>query len=166
VEEAQVILVGIDPGKKATGWALFRSGVLEGAGIVRGENVEVSAIGVLAAGVALRSAGCLRPDVVIIEKMVVYPGMRQKGDQNDLITLSIIGGAAAAALRGLETIFVEPREWKGQVPKAIMSKRILAELSADERTKIEKMPASLKHNALDAVGLGMWNLGRIGRNRR
>lgn len=161
-----MILVGIDPGKVACGWALFRSGVLEGAGIVRGENVEVSAIGVLAAGVALRSAGCLRPDVVIIEKMVVYPGMRQKGDQNDLITLSIIGGAAAAALRGLETIFVEPREWKGQVPKAIMSKRILAELSADERTKIEKMPASLKHNALDAVGLGMWNLGRIGRNRR
>lgn len=57
----------------------------------------------------------------------------------------------------LETL---PREWKGQVPKVVHNQRVLNALSHVEREKIVH-----NHNVIDAVGIGLWFCGRIGRKR-
>jgi hypothetical protein len=42
-----------------------------------------------------------------------------------------------------------------------MTSRISKAILQNERAGIEKCPASLMHNLLDAVGIGMWKLGRV-----
>ena len=60
--------------------------------------------------------------------------------------------------------FVSPAAWKGQVPKKIHHPRILRSLSEVEREIVldvlDLLPASTRHNVLDAVGIGLWALKR------
>lgn len=53
---------------------------------------------------------------------------------------------------------VAPRAWKGNVPKEVHHERILRFLDRDERERIEDGKESL-----DALGLGLWAVGRTGR---
>ena len=92
----------------------------------------------------------------VIELPRVYPGAR-KNDPNDLVDLACVAGALGNEF----TEYVYPRTWKGQVPKVVMGKRIMSRLSEGEKWNIEKCPESLKHNVLDAIGIGLWKLGRL-----
>lgn len=139
-------LVAIDPGK-TPGWALFRKKAL----------VRCGRKGLLEALVGLDDV-----KAAVIEKPVAYP--QDKTRVNDLITLAINVGEWKAFCedRGMVVELVEPRRWKGSVPKAIHNQRVLGALTEEELKLLPKRPRAkdYDHNMVDAVGLGLWKLGR------
>lgn len=137
-------LVSVDPGEHM-GFAVFRDGTLWQCGL---------------GGYGL-PPGC----EFVIEKPCVYP--RSKADPNDLITLAVrVGEELGAAKRlGLRTRTVLPREWKRSVSKEIMLDRITAHLAADEREVFAENVVGVArcrvNNVLDAIGIGLFHLGRM-----
>lgn len=100
------------------------------------------------------------PHVLLIELPFVYPGARDE-DPNDLIQVARAVGQWEQSTAGCgRIVHVYPRTWKGQVPKKIHTARTLAKLTSSERGVLPELPASKLHNVLDAVGLGLWLLGR------
>ena len=98
----------------------------------------------------------------VCELMEWRPDDRRSNAQ-DLIRVATIG-AAVAGMLSPEPAFVTPNEWKGQVPKEIMGSRILHSLQWDEANRAGKdIPTNLRHNVIDAVGIGLWAVGRMQR---
>jgi hypothetical protein len=101
---------------------------------------------------------------VWIESQVIYP--HSKADPNDILTLAREAGrvAGSCAAAGATVRWVKPAEWKGQLPKDVCHRRVRALLTDEERAILTRdcrgMPASKRHNVLDAVGIGLWALGR------
>jgi hypothetical protein len=98
-----------------------------------------------------------------------YPQIyrRERGSKgenpNDLLDVACVAGAILATVRALQFYLVYPAAWKGQVPKAIHNERVCKHLAPDELRTLEaaKVPSRLKNNAIDAIGIGLWYLGRI-----
>lgn len=144
-------LMAIDPGVKRVGYALFREHTLITVGLL-----------------TIKSQRALYDDLwnfgaarVVVEIPQVYKLALSKGDPNDLIDVALVAGVClACAPIGIP---VRPREWKGQVDKAVMTARILANAPREDREKLEYIkPKSLVHNVIDAYGLGRWYLAREG----
>lgn len=141
-------VIAIDPGT-ISGVAYFEDGELESVELIK----------------APWEVLCLydypRPLKVVCEFPVIYPGHRGKGSGNDLLTVARIAGKLTGFAENPE--FVAPKTWKGNVPKKIMLDRIFLRLSAEERKIIDalKAPKAEKHNAIDAIGIGLWKLGRL-----
>ncbi len=157
-----MILLSLDPGLVATGWARF-SPRLTSCGLVAGGSgsVENRAQRITA---ALPFAGITD---LVVELPQVYLARRSKGDPNDLINLAFLVGALGLASRLLDNHIrlVKPREWKGTIPKRkiddyLIHRRNLAALRPGERRVYERglatVAAGLRHNISDAVGLGRW----------
>jgi len=160
-----VRILCVDPGLRGCGMAVFDGGHLVRAAYVK--NPVEHGRG-YKAHVGMGNAAfdwCDEVlDRVIIEHPRVYPSSaQQKGDPNDLLDVVAVGAAVASGWWGIECETVFPSEWKGQVPKETMTERIRRSLTDDERKNIEKCPASLMHNVLDAAGLGLYRLGRLNR---
>lgn len=157
-------LVTFDPGLRCAGLSVFRDATLHYAALVR--NPEKKARG-LAAWLPLASETYLatttatssRPFSFVSEFPQVYRGPRAN-DPADLLELAGVVGAVGRALSPADVRVVLPREWGGQVPKDIKNARVLAKLTPAEHARIEPCPASLLHNVLDAIGIGLWVLGR------
>lgn len=150
-------LIAIDPGK-CTGFAefarssppIFRAGDLIRATVCTEEECLT-----LIENAARVRQGVFAGDCVI-EIPQVYKGEQQKGDQNDLITLSLMVGRYmhCATSCGFRVTLFKPHEWKGQLPKDVCWRRVRATLSPDELSKLEKLPKTKAHNRNDAIGLG------------
>ncbi len=142
----------IDPGSKLVAWALWGERFLKDCGLVRGATFDA----------LLMQCHKMPQDFghLVIEKPVVYP--RSKGDPNDLISISLVAGAVAGWFgRGATAEFVTPRTWKGNVPKDIHNLRVQRKLTMEERELLHRIkPASLRHNVIDAIGIGMWKIER------
>jgi len=88
-----------------------------------------------------------------------------KGDPNDLIAISARGawfaGRMAPYIFDYEA--VTPRQWKGTVDGDIFLTRITKRLDERELGLLDTCGAidSLKHNVIDAIGLGLWKVGRL-----
>ncbi len=186
VEHAGDLLV-VDPALNSPGAALFRGGVLTAAEKVRidpdyaklpiGERVGRVAADVVRWVIARNAA----PRYLAVEWPQIYQRTHQKGakrgaDNNDLLGLAGVCGAVVGILQlgmarrdvALTVVSPTPGEWAGQLPKATTGDaksspralRILSRLSPAERNCV---PAS--HDAIDAVGLGLFCLGRFERRR-
>lgn len=144
-------LLAIDPGKRKLGWAFFADRRLVRCGLSRIDGVD--AFGRLA---ILHSLALPCAETGIVELMSVYPGDRAKGDPNDLIAVATVGAELAG--RKCDFVrYVSPRDWKGQVPKEIHHERILSRLDEDEKVLV----VGQNHDTKDAVGLGLYALGRL-----
>lgn len=98
---------------------------------------------------------------VIIEHPVIYPKATNK-DLNDLIDVVAVGAAVASWVPGIivpETVF--PSQWKGTVQKQVMLRRIKAALSPREMAVVQETNKSDTEDILDAIGIGLWKLGRL-----
>ena len=84
-----------------------------------------------------------------------------------------------AARAGAQFVLVEPRTWKGGAPKGVTSLRVFDELDDAERALCEIPGAALRKlragrgvasgtgsDVLDAIGIGLWKLGRLRSARR
>jgi len=141
-----VILLAIDPGA-CTGFAAFRDGDLYAAGTSSPDEAD---------GVWPLLA-CT--DLVVIENPRIYP--RQKADPNSILKLArCVGRYEERFGRSGRTRvqLIEPHDWKGSIPKAIMTNRIEAALTTAERALLPDLPKTKRHNMLDAIGLGKWSL--------
>lgn len=141
-------LLAIDPGN-VTGWAMFSDEDLILAGTMK--KVEI-----------LRGGVVLKPDLALIEMPRWYP--HDHKDVNDLLDLSVFVGELKHfyEAQGCTVELVWPRTWKGNVPKGITNRRTVEVLSPEEVALIPVRPAKTHdHNTLDAIGLGLWKLGRL-----
>lgn len=156
-----MMLVSVDPSLACTGAALFRDGSLVSCGILPTKADEP-----LELRVRRVAAACAfgRPDVLVMEYPQAYRRERgSKGeDPNDLISVGCVAGAILATVRSLQFYLVYPAAWKGQVPKDIHNERVRKRLSSAELSILGTVrPASKVHNAIDAIGIGLWYLGRL-----
>lgn len=138
-------MIYVDPGVHACGVAYFADAKLCWARYVAvGDDLRLDVGG----------------QPLVIEMPRIYPGSGQrKGDLNDLLNLAAIVGRCEAWNAGtVKRVF--PAQWKGQVPKKIMTARILSKLSWEEVARIERVGYK-DHNTIDAIGLGLWHLGRL-----
>ncbi len=140
-------LVAIDPGADL-GWAFFTDGELFACGLAKGPTPEIF--------------DCA--DVVVCEEPQIYRHSRVRPDS--LIKLTRIVGRCEELARAEGATFetVKPAKWKGSVPKAICHRRIFVRLTAPELSQVDfdlrGVPKSKQHNVWDAIGIGMWRLGR------
>lgn len=170
-----MLLLAVDPGIRACGCAVFRDGVLHNCAFVENEsdNDRRRADPVFAAS---RMAGSVLRQFKAVDKVIVeFPRIYQraagksKGDPNDLTPLCAVGGALAGVFIDTEVWSVAPSEWKGQATKEAMTTRILGRLSIYEQEildeRLSTVAKSLRHNVIDAVGIGLHALGRLERKR-
>lgn len=167
-------LLCIDPGfakKSGCGYAYFRDGDMERLGVVQTEpsmpireRARMIWLAMWAGGdqpgqhVPYNLEGC-RVDRIVVELPRIYPFSKQKGDPNDIVDLAYLAGALDQM--GPEGVAIHPRSWKGNVPKDVMGRRILGKLKPDELALVEKITGERRHNAIDAAGLGLHDLGRL-----
>lgn len=158
-------MICVDPGLRGCGVACFDDGTgeLSWAGYVKNPNKKdrgPRAHYEMASAVANMLHRSDFDAQLVVEFPVIYPGVSEI-DPNDLVDLAGVDGALAAHMIRPETVrHVTPREWKGQVPKKIMNRRVLSKLSDIEKSRIEKVGAK-DHNTLDAIGIGLHMLGRL-----
>lgn len=146
-------LVTVDPGKAACGWAEFDATTLIACGF---EAVN-----------GMRNVFRRLHDEnvcfdLIIERPQVYPHAKLRGDPNDLIDVALTAGAVFAMALIPYADFVRPRVWKGTRPKNIQCAAIEAALRPHERHVLDRcgLPSHKRHNVVDAIGIGLWKVGR------
>lgn len=183
-----VTLLAIDPGIRGCGVAFFRDSQLAACAYVRnpvrtGSGADaVVAVACEVAEWRRFASGSKYADEIAIEIPQAYVVGKSKGSANDLIPLAGVAYAAAALVGGHVTSY-SPAQWKGQLDKEVVQRRILgatcaevlasgartprpgtARLSeaeygiADEAVRQAK---SLAHNLVDAAGLGLFHLKRF-----
>lgn len=145
----------IDPGKKQCAAALFL-------------NRELWAVDfVVRAQSGIISKPAAKGELIVIEQPVSYPN--SPVDPNDLIEIAVMGAEVAGRFirPGGKIVHVKPNEWKGTVPKEITAARTREILSDIENVRMDewlsKHKRGIRHNLLDAVGIGLFTLGRAGR---
>ena len=151
--------ISIDPGYRYLGFAVWGGDELLKAGLLKaspssewdrwdGQPPSFVEIGDL----ILNTEWSQR--YAIIEFPKVY---RTTPNADSIVRLAAACGAYTGILQaaGFQVEWVEPRAWKGTVPKDIMYKRILAKVPKSKYTVIDKIH---DHNVVDAVGIGLWKL--------
>lgn len=103
--------------------------------------------------------------VLAVEWMQLYPHQRDLNPNKALLPLVGVVATLAGMHEWGERVAYRPHEWKGSLDGDAMTTRIIGRLSEDEKNAIEPCPASVYHNAVDAVGLGLKHLGRLERRR-
>jgi hypothetical protein len=161
-------LLAVDPSLRSTGWAWFVGGALARVGRNTRKATD-DAIARRAANMA--EAVLLNFSGVVIDRLVVewpqvYRAARSKGDPNDLLGLAAIAGILVSGVEGRADT-PTPREWSGGVPKATRGDplksargvRVWSRLRESERAVLES--TKINHDVVDAVGIGLWALGRF-----
>lgn len=141
------MLIAIDPGDQA-GVALF-----EDSKLVRVELVRA------AVDRAWKWDGPTGTKVVCEAPQVRH---EDKMKMKHLLTLAVTTGYLIGAMQPVSIHRVVPREWKGQRPKTVDNQLTLRLLSDQERQVLDRSNVSrgMRHNLLDAIGLGLWELKR------
>jgi hypothetical protein len=143
-----VSLWAFDPGAD-TGWSRFDGGYLRACGLIHPGRFHQFSPSVV-----------YQDDTAIIERPTHYPGT----DANDLIILAERAGQLQGwcDARGIKWEMVEPRTWKGSVPKPIHNKRVEAKLTQGELYLLDHCGCAKRqrNNVVDAIGLGLWKIRR------
>lgn len=143
------MILAIDPGA-ASGWAIF----------------NVSTKSLTACG--LNNAPIDDPTIDVDRAVIERPHTGQtKARKEDILTLAIRAGewgGRILATKGVQAEYIEPTRWKGSTPKDISQARIWSKLGADEKEILAKscegVAPSKRNNVVDAVGIGLWAVGR------
>lgn len=176
-------LLAVDPSIRSPGAALFRDGVLirsARVGVTKDTSISQAERAIMAAdAVAAWCHACGgAPTTLAFEWPQVYSQAegKSKGDPNDLIAMAAVNGALACGMQiacvmrrqQLKILCYKPAEWIGQLPKTTRgkasesprAKRIYSRL---EPAELELVPD--QHDAIDAIGIGLFALGRLGVRR-
>lgn len=150
----------VDPGVHLIGYSTVeqRGGacVVSDCGVFRFSNLHE-----LVECIIADEEECGTYSYVVCEVPQIYQKQQRKGDQNDLIDVALVAGAVLSTEGTGGAIPVRPREWKGSQAKADhQASKILPRLPKEILSKLEKIPKTLRHNAIDAAGLGLWFIDR------
>lgn len=139
--------VACDPATRYTGLAFFAGTQLAAVDLVRAASTDAMLHEV---GLRLIAA---RPEFAIAEVPRVYKD--GEADPNDLVRVSLIAGAVLGMAPRRKIVY--PSEWKGQLDKKVVEKRVRHMLSPAELSLI---PEHARHDVWEAVGIGLWYLKR------
>lgn len=165
-------LLAVDPGLRYPAGALFVGGELVKASRVKIPKGITPKTPVLercrAIALAITDWAGVIPDVLVTEWPQIYTADKSKGDPNQLVPLAGIGACLSGLYLHARTISPRPREWTGNIKKnedgdpwdSPRGQRVWSRLSVVERGRV--VPS---HDAVDAVGLGLFGLGRFERRR-
>lgn len=156
------MIIAVDPGKHAIGWAVFANarpsafpnpsdwGLVDCGYTAMGKLTDVS-----------HARDC---DEVVIEIPQVYMQRQWKGNPNDLIDVAFMAGMSACIFgRCTKTITtIRPHTWKGSRPKKVCNRVTRDTLTEHEHSIVNavELSASKRHNMMDAIGIGLWKVGR------
>jgi hypothetical protein len=161
-----VNLVALDPGLRLCGVALFTDGVLTAAALVRNPVKTVRGPAAwFGMGTAVKewlAPKTDRVDMFVCELMQVYKHTRNPAD---LIELAGVDGACAVSVNALDFGCYQPRQWKPPHLRELRDKTKHNEWTWSKMTDLEKAAVepcapSLKHNVMDAIGIGFFYLKR------
>lgn len=79
---------------------------------------------------------------------------------SSLIQLSFAAGFAAGMLLFEDLVQIYPRQWTGRIKKEERIPRVIEAITEEERLSMSMPTESLRHNVWDAVGIGLFRLGR------
>lgn len=162
-------LLTIDPGLRGCGVAIFDEETKE---LLRAAYVKGSAEGEMAEAWAEMAAAVDDWTNEAVKIVIEFPKVRQRSSQraakrgtdpNDLLQLAAVVGAITSCVKseGIPIVHL-PEEWKGQVPKKIHNDRAEARLSDVERARLPKLAQNIRHNMIDAIAIGLHEVGRLG----
>jgi hypothetical protein len=151
-------LIAIDPGAH-TGWAVYYDKTLVDCGLcelAKGERPPRWGL-----------PGYCAYDLCYWEHPTVYPGC-PAGKARDILTLLDRARDIADYVQAVRKVSCLPRDWKGTIPKNTQNRRDVNRLSQAESTVLfaarsgngRPVAQSLRNNVIDAVGLGLWAVGR------
>lgn len=172
------MLLALDPGISGCGVAVFKDRALARAEYVKNtlpssaDDLErCAAMGAAVASWYAIARRGVTPDANPLELVAEWPrvysaGKAKRGaDPNDLLLLSAVDAAAAVAL-GCRARLVYPRDHKGtmgEMPDGsyLVETRVREALSPAELARVT-LPgaASLGHNVIDAISVGLHACGR------
>lgn len=154
-----MIVLGIDPGTRATGIAYVGSGCCS-VRVVPGEAAPAVALQIVRE--ATGDIGTRDPvSHVVIEVPIFRSFDRSLGTPNDLIKLALLAGTIAGAFRGdVDVELVPPHTWKGAIPKDVHQARTRRRIEAQHRDWLATWDAT-DHNGRDAIALAMWRGGLL-----
>lgn len=150
-------VVSVDLGKRVSGIAMWCDGVLVAATEIRARPTPVAMARALCDWVDHYVPAGTRATWVV-ETMVEYGPTR--GRRRDLAHLTKV----AEALRRMVGKVVEytANEWKGTTPKFVTAIRVQRRLSEDELDRVDVFGKE----SVDALGIGLYHLGRVVRGVR
>ena len=174
-------LVAIDPGRNL-GWALFMDfgppipnlnpggWVLKTCGLVRSsardmnEQIRETLLAIRAQVNPLLAL--TEPQPLSACEFMEWRPNDVRSVAADLIRVATIGAAVAGSLSP-EPYFIPPNDWKASTPDDVMSRRTLQHLGIIEsrwmNEALTSVPDSLRHNTVDAIGIGLFATGRMQR---
>lgn len=160
------MLICVDPGKHTGGLAIFRDRKLVLARLIRCSGPESRHAIEFARKVydAYVEMLGVEADDLYCEYPVVR--LHSKGkDPNNLRELCSTVGAVEFALQSAKPHRIKPEDWKSNIDADICCARVKARLHDDELAVFAQSGAlkSNEDHVLDAIGVGMYVLGRIGR---
>ena len=150
------MIAAVDSGLHHVGWSIFDGARLVACGLWRD---DVRRPQVLPAPEGIER--------VTQEVPKIYRGQKKKVRPQDLLNISARGGYVCGLLvRNSELAthkLIAPRDWKGTIDGDAFLDRILGRLGLSERALIKACgcPPYLEHNVIDAVGIGLWEVGRL-----
>lgn len=187
------MLIGLDPGMNSPGIAVFSDGVLLRADRVqipaafanKQPGQRWSDVAHLISAFAGKYLGGPQPGVsLVFECPQWYQRGKSKGDPNDLVGVAGVAAAFVGIMSCRYPVDVRsptPAEWIGQLPKVCQvckgkakrkckaclgsawktprGQRIWSHLSEHERPLVPD-----QNDAIDAVGIGLWGIGRLQRH--
>lgn len=105
--------------------------------------------------------------LVVVEGQFLPAAHVRTIDPGALLELAAQAGAVAAlaAQAGAVVLQPPPRDWRGTCPKPELQCSILASLGEEERAALPRAPQTGRYlsDPLDAAGLALWGVGRLGR---
>jgi len=153
---ARSLLICIDPGN-VSGLACFIDGVLYTAQSYDTRLPQYASVARCLSWLGTTSGFDCR---AVGEMPEIYPNQ-----SNPVAILKLAKNLGrwqeALAAHGFAWSDRKPGDWKGQVPKPVHHRRVLAALQPAERAIAEGLPRSTAEHALDAIGLGLVTLLRM-----
>jgi hypothetical protein len=142
------MILAVDPGKHAAGMAWF-----DGERLIAAEYISTPSWS------SQIKTFCLNE--LHLERQYLPKKHPRPMDIVDLAhAAGIVRGMVEFNNPWVKVFEYQPVQWKGNVPKQIMIRRIQACLSGDELSRVLKIGAK-DHNTYDAIGIGLFALGRL-----
>lgn len=151
-----ITVIGIDPGVR-TGIAVLR------AEEKAGWRMEISILAASACSPEHLKREGQKFDLAVVEVPEAYPGSQVR--VSDIIDLAFLSGQLLERVPAHKKMQVQPKKWKGQLPKTIHHERILKELPSLKELLGQFKKTDHEH-IIDAAGLALYGIHKETENDR
>lgn len=166
-------LLSIDPGLTGTGWALWRTnkrphsvGVIKQGGTGNEWHLRAQGIAEQLIFLCDNCEDIVSHRIQVVAEFTEFHAAASSSmgwKTGDLQRLTFLCGVIAGRMHPRQFLPVTASGWKGQLPKVVAAKRIEKIIGAHHcsRLGLPEIQKRADTHAWDAVGIGLWFLGRF-----